>query len=166
VLAHLAALTGDDGFRRQIARYFSEVDASFLVGLAQLETAASGSGVVPLAETVGRLPEFWRASPYLVAAMAVEGDPAGAADLFVKISTARKDPVLLEERIVPIFETLATAAPGDWEARQRYGLVLAQFGRLQEAATALRDARRLRPGPQLDSLVSDVERMLLLSPGG
>jgi tetratricopeptide (TPR) repeat protein len=165
VLAHLAALTGDDSFRRQIARYFSEIDASFLIGLAQLETDAPGSGLVALAETVERLPEFWRASPYLVAALAAEGDLDGAAELFLRISTARKDPVLLEERIVPIFQTLSAAAPGDWEARQRYGLVLARYGRLKEAAAVLREARRLHPGPQLDSLVSDVDRMLVLSGG-
>jgi hypothetical protein len=100
-----------------------------------------------------------------VAALAAAGDTSRSAELFLQISMARKDPVLLEERIVPVFQSLSSAAPRDWEARQRYGLVLAQFGRLEEAATVLRDARRLHPGPQLDSLVNDVERMLMLSGG-
>jgi tetratricopeptide (TPR) repeat protein len=163
VLAGLAALTGEARHRRQIERYFGELDAAFLIGVAQLESGRSGEAVRNLSDTMERLPELWRAKIYLAAALGADGE-AVRASLLYKVATAtRSDPAVLEERIVPVFASVARTTPSDPRGHFEHGLVLAQFGRFQEALAALETARALDPRPEFELAITEVERMRSLS---
>jgi len=160
VLARLAALTGQDAYRARIARYFSEVDALFLVGLAEFQHGTQGSGVVHLSEAVGRLPELWRANIYLAAALGAQGRADLATQLHRGAMAVRTDPVLLEASIVPIFATAAERSPDDAWAHYLHGLVLAEYGRFGDALVPLRRAQALEPRPEFEGAIKSAERAL------
>jgi tetratricopeptide (TPR) repeat protein len=159
VLAELAALTGDARYRMRMIRYFSLVDAAFLVGLAQLRNGQPEEAVENLATTVERAPELRRARIYLAAALGAAGRTDEAVRVYMSATEHRTDPTLLEERIVPIFRAAAERAPTDATARYQYGLVLAQFGRFDESLVALRGAYGVEPRPEIRAAVAEVERM-------
>jgi len=160
VLARLAALTGQDAYRAQIVRYFSEVDALFLVGLAEFEHGAQGAGVVHLSEVVGRLPELWRANVYLAAALGAQGRADLAIQLHRGAMAVRTDPVVLEASIVPIFAAAAERSPDDAWAHYLHGQVLAEYGRFGEALAPLRRAQALEPRPEFEGAIAAAERAL------
>jgi tetratricopeptide (TPR) repeat protein len=157
ILAKLAALTGEESYRQLIVRYFSELDAHFLIGIAKLQNETDG--LSDLAELVRKLPELWRAQIYLSAALGARGDLASATRLYRQSTLGKQDPAMLEARIVPIFAAAAEQAPSDWSRRYEYGLVLAQFGRFDESLDALRAALALEPNSEIESAIAEVERM-------
>jgi tetratricopeptide (TPR) repeat protein len=157
-LAWLAALTGDEAYRRRIARYFSEVDAALQVGLAQLELGDADAAAASLSEAVRLLPELWRAKMYLAAALGAMGDDERAVRAYLEAAAQRSEPVMLEDEIVPIF---ARASPNATDSlRYEYGLVLARYGRLSEALVELRAADSAGTRPEVASSIADVERLL------
>jgi tetratricopeptide (TPR) repeat protein len=161
-LAWLAALTGEDEFRRRIVRYFSEVDAALLVGVAQLEAGDAHGAASSLSEAVRLVPELWRAKIYLAAALGAKGDLGGAVKVYMEAMTQRSDPVMLEERIVPIFA--AAAGSGEPAPHYEHGLVLAQFGRFAEALGELELADPGGARPEVAAMIADVERRMSPSP--
>lgn len=161
-LAWLAALTGEDEFRRRIVRYFSEVDAALLVGIAQLEAGDSRGAASSLAEAVRLVPELWRAKIYLAAALGEQGDLGGAVKVYMEAMTERSDPVMLEERILPIFA--AAAGAGEPAPHYEYGVVLAQFGRFADALAQLEQADPDGTRPEVAAAIADVERRMSPSP--
>jgi tetratricopeptide (TPR) repeat protein len=159
VLAELAALTGEARYRMRMIRYFGLVDASFLVGLAQLRNGRAEDAVENLATTVERAPELRRARIYLAAALGAAGRIDEAVRVYMSATEHRTDPTLLEERIVPIFRSAAERSPADATARYQYGLVLAQFGRFDESLAALEEAYALDARPEIRAAAEEVERM-------
>jgi Flp pilus assembly protein TadD len=161
-LAWLAALTGDDGYRRRIARYFSEVDAALLVGSAQLESGDPAGASASLGEAVRLLPELWRGRMYLAAALGARGDVEGAVRVYLEAAAERSDPVMLEDQIVPIFARASTYETNP--LHYEYGLVLARYGRLEAALAELRAADPTGARPEVAAAIAEVER-LLSAPG-
>jgi predicted Zn-dependent protease len=162
VLAELAAITSNGSYREQIERYFSPLDASYLIGTAQLELRdASGAGA-NFADVVSRIPEMIRTRIYLAAALAAVGDVQDAREVYLNAMHERAEPVMLEEWIVPAFERAVRDAPKDADALARYGEVLREFGRLEDALVQLTESSRIRPLPGTDSLIArvkaDIER--------
>jgi Flp pilus assembly protein TadD len=156
VLAQLAALTGDSSHERTLARYFSELDALFLVGIAQLENGTQDQGVANLSEVARRVPELWRARIYLSAALGARGDLDEAARQYREAMASRSEPAMLEASIVPIFAGVAARAPTDARTQYEYGLVLEQFGRFGAALEALRTAQAHGGGPEVQRAVERV----------
>jgi Flp pilus assembly protein TadD len=161
VLAELAALTGDARYQQLIVRYYGETEAHFLIGMAQIEHGEPS--LRNMAETVRRVPELWRARIYLAAALGSEGDLDSAARVYREATERKQTPAMLEERIVPIFESAARASPADWAAHFEYGLVLRQFGRFDEALEALHAALSLEPRPEIEAAIAEVGRMRALT---
>jgi tetratricopeptide (TPR) repeat protein len=157
VLAMLAAITGDASYEQTITRYFGETHTDFLVGLSLLQLGRPGAAR-RIERTVERLPDYWRARLYLAAAIGAEGDPRRAADFYYDATRSRTEPVMLEERIVPVFATLVERAPTDQELRLRYALVLARFGRFEEGLDVLK-ATEAAPTPEIERAISEIERM-------
>jgi tetratricopeptide (TPR) repeat protein len=164
VMAELSALTGDGAHRQTIARYFSEIEAARLTGMAQLELGTRDRGVAELSRAVQLLPELWRTKIYLAAALGAQGNGEAAIQRYREAMAQRNDPALLEGRIVPVFAAAAAGAPGGALAHFQYGGVLAQFGRYDEALEALRIARAFGGGQEVEEAIAEVERMRLLTP--
>lgn len=158
ILARLGALTGKEEYRQQLERYYSEVDANFLLGMANVQIGKGREAVNFLAVTCRLLPELRRAKIYQAAAFGIQGEWAQGEQLYLKATEKSHDPVLLEEKIVPIFAALAVG--GEPQALYRYGLVLAQYGRLAEARQALRAATAISTQPEITRALAEVEAML------
>jgi tetratricopeptide (TPR) repeat protein len=158
-LAWLGALTGEDDFRARIVRYFSEVDAALLVGIAKLEIGDADGAASSLAEAVRLMPELWRAKIYLAAALGAQGNQDGAVKVYMDAITERSDPVMLEERILPIFAAAAGAGEGA-APHYDYGVVLAQFGRFGDALVQLAQADPGGTRPDVAAMIDDIERRM------
>lgn len=155
ILARLGALTGREEYRQQIVRYYGEIDASFLLGMAEQQVGKGREAVLDLAATSRLLPELRRARIYQAAALGAAGKQAQGAQLYLEATATARDPVLLEGEIVPIFAALA--ADGDPPALYRYGLILAQYGRLDEARRALQRAAEISAQPEIARALAEVE---------
>lgn len=155
ILARLGALTGNEEYQQQLNRYYSEIDASFLLGMAQLEVGRGAEAAMNLTVANRLLPELRRVKIYLAAALGTQGEKASAAQLFLEATAEQREPVLLEGEIVPIFAALALA--GDPQSLYRYGLVLAQYGRLAEARHTLRAATVISASPEIARALTEVE---------
>lgn len=162
ILAKLAALTGKEEYRQQIVRYYSEIDAAFLLGMAQLQVGKGEEAVRNLRTTCRLLPELRRAKIYEAAALGVTGKKEEGAQLYLEATAEKRDPVLLEGEIVPIFAVLA--GTGDMQVRYRYGLILTQYGRFIEALSVLRSAASDSPQPEIARALTDVEAMARAAP--
>lgn len=157
ILARLAALTGKEEYRQKIIRYFDEIDAFFLLGMAQLQVGKGGEAALNLAAISRLLPELRRARIYQAAALGAQGERVQGAQLYLEATEEKRDPVLLEGEIVPIFAALAAA--GDPQALYRYGLVLVQYGRLNEARATLRTAVSISEKLEIVQALAEIEAM-------
>lgn len=155
ILARLGALTGKEEYRQQLVRYYSEADANFLLGMANVQIGKGKKAVNPLAVTRRLLPELRRAKIYQAAAFGIQGEWEQGAQLYLEATEKSRDPVLLEEEILPIFAALA--AGGDAQALYLYGLILAQYGRIDEARQALRAATAISAQPEMARALAEVE---------
>jgi Flp pilus assembly protein TadD len=161
LLADIAALTGDRNARGLLARYFSELDASMLLGMAQLEYGTVDHGVSELSRVAERVPEFWRLRIYLAAALGAASRLEEARSVYWEAMARQDDPVLLEDRIIGLFDQLRLRSPSSARANLEHGIVLAQYGHFDSAMVSLRTARALEPGPEVDRAISEVEQMRL-----
>lgn len=160
VLARLAALTGDDVYRQRIVRYFGEIDAAFLIGIARFEERTEDRGLSDLTATVRLLPEFWRARIYLAAALGETGDVATGTEFFRHAMADRQDQMMLEDRILPIFARAAAIAEDEGLTQYHYGMVLAQYGRWLDALEVLRETQAAHPRPQVARTIDQIESMI------
>ena len=135
ILAQLACLTDDAAYAGRIFSYFDNPDADFLLGRACLENGRPELAIAHLERLALALPEYRKGQIYLAAALGDAGEDARAAEVYRGANEQTAATVLLEERIVPIFERLARA--GTPEAFYRYGVVLREYGRFPEALRAL-----------------------------
>jgi tetratricopeptide (TPR) repeat protein len=159
-LAFLKALTGRPEYEQQLLKYFDEMDVSFWLGQAHLETDKPDVAVRYFENVVQSLPEFRNGYVYLAASLGKAGHYHEAAMTYRKAIAMNPDPVFLEEHILSIFQHLTHKKPNTIN-HYSYGVVLRQFGHFQQALEEQRTAFRLDPAKsEIQSEIRNLEKVL------
>jgi len=127
-LALQAVLTGDATCRDRLERYFDPIHAHFFLGKAHLEFGDPERAIESFTFIVERLPESRRARIYLAAALGATGRVDEGVDLYRQTVSAQPDPVLLEGKIVSLFQRWVEERPDDPERSAALAGVLRSFG--------------------------------------
>lgn len=156
VLADLGALTGEEGYRRLLLRYYSQLDESWIAGRAQLFYRHPEAARAALEAVVARLPKVRR--PRLELAIAL-GELGRDREALQQLQTAYQgpgEPCAQASRVLPLLERLASraATPRD---RAAVGILLYHHGAYRRAAELLEPAiAELGPAapPELQRLLA------------
>ena len=127
-LALQAVLTRDATYRDRLERYFDPIHAHFFLGTAHLEFGDPGRAAESFAFVAERLPESRRARIYLAAALGAAGRVDEGVDLYRETTSAQPDPVLLEGKIVSLFQRWVEERPDDPERSAALAGILHSFG--------------------------------------
>ena len=138
LLSGLACLTGDTAYADRVFRYFDDVDATFYLGRACLETGGSEQALGYLSRLAEFLPDNPRVRVYRAAALSASGRYAEAAALYRSTAGERPGYVMLDDQILTAFRQMAK--DGSAEHLYWYGVVLRQFGHFPEALQMLQNA--------------------------
>lgn len=144
VLSYLVALTGNSKFKKQLVRYFGEMDAAFFLGKAHLDTGNAEAAVTEFDYLAQKLPEFRKALIYLAASLGDAGRYEEGAKVYRKAISLNAEPVFEGQRILKIFQQIASAEPSGLN-HYSYGVVLRQFGYFEEALAEQTRAANLSP---------------------
>jgi tetratricopeptide (TPR) repeat protein/4-amino-4-deoxy-L-arabinose transferase-like glycosyltransferase len=149
ILAHLAALTGKQEYLVSLQRYFGSIEADWQMGLALFEQGRPAEAVKYLERFVQAVPELRRGMIYLAVASGAAGETLQGADLYMRATANRPDPVMLEASVLKLFADLVRIQPDNAEAHYRHGIVLAQFGHFREGVAAVDRAFVLAPTEEI-----------------
>jgi tetratricopeptide (TPR) repeat protein len=144
-LAYLKALTDNGEYERQLLRYFDEIDASFFLGKAYMETGMAQKSVKYFQSVTRILPEFRAGFLYLAAALGESEMYDGAATQYRQAISMSPDPVFFEQSILTTFRELAHRNNTAFH-HYSYGVVLRQFGHFKEALAEQKTAIAKDPG--------------------
>jgi tetratricopeptide (TPR) repeat protein len=128
VLARCFALTGDPVYKKNLSRYFDEIDAQFFLGKALLETNQFPEAVQCFSYVKEKLPQYRRGLIYLSLGLGGMGEYQKAVENYTSALALSQDPVFAEKEIIAIFKTFAAQNPGAPRAEQLLKMVLSQFG--------------------------------------
>lgn len=136
VLADLWALTGDDGYRRQLLRYYSRFDQAWVGGRALLFYRQFEAGRAELAALSERMPEARRPRLELAIALGELGrDTEALAQLQIAYQ-GPSEPCLQASRLLPLLERLASRMEAPRE-RLALGILFFHHGANRRAAELL-----------------------------
>jgi tetratricopeptide (TPR) repeat protein len=131
-VAYLSALTGREEYKRQLQRYFDEIDVAYFLGKANLETGKPQEAVRYFQYLTAMLPEFRPGFLYLASAFGESGNYEEAATQYRNAISLGPDPVFFEKTILKTFEELSRQKNTALDSYS-YGIALRQFGYFKEA---------------------------------
>jgi tetratricopeptide (TPR) repeat protein len=142
-------LTGKQEYLVSLQRYFGSIEADWQMGLALFEQGRPAEAVKYLERFVQAVPELRRGMIYLAVASGAAGETLQGADLYMRATANRPDPVMLEASVLKLFADLVRIQPDNAEAHYRHGIVLAQFGHFREGVAAVDRAFVLAPTEEI-----------------
>lgn len=137
VLAELTALSGDSAYEKPLFDFSNELDARYLLGQAYLRYGRAEEAVEAFDFVVRRLPKLREGRIHLAAALAAAGRIDEAAERYLEVVREQPEPILLADRIVPLFRRWMKLHPDRGEVQLLGARVLHLNGRLQEALEVL-----------------------------
>ncbi len=143
-LAELVAL-GDAGAREPLERFWSPLDAQYLVGRALLRHGRAAEAAQALGFVVRRLPDFRDARILLAAALGAGGRIAEGARHYLEATRIRPEPILAGDHISDLFRRWAAGQPGSYEVQLYAAQVLHRHGHFREALAILERLEALEP---------------------
>jgi tetratricopeptide (TPR) repeat protein len=162
VLSHLSVLTGDSLYKKQLSRYFDEIDCGYFMGLAFLSNKQFEPAVENLSYVVEKMPEYRDGFIYLAIALGGEKDFARAAQSYIKAMQKKRDPIFKEQEVLNIFNGWVENDPQNAEARMLLAMSLQDFGHYTEALKILNDLGNKNPAlknnPNIKWLVAALKK--------
>ncbi|MEM7353697.1 MAG: hypothetical protein AAF657_23060 [Acidobacteriota bacterium] len=133
-LTELIALTDDPAYQEPLARYWSALDAQYLLGRALLRHGRPEDAVRALGFVARRLPEFRDAKVLLAAALGEAGHLEAGARQYLAASRIRLEPILASPKITDLFRRWnQEQGDGRPEVRLYAAQVFHQHGHFAEA---------------------------------
>ena len=143
-LAELVAL-GEDGAREPLERFWSPLDAEYLVGRALLRHGRSEEAARALGFVVQRLPDFRDARMLLAAALGATGRIEEGARHYLEATRIRPEPILASDLIADLFRRWAAFHAESFEVQLYAAQVLHRHGCFREALAMLDRLDALEP---------------------
>jgi tetratricopeptide (TPR) repeat protein len=137
VLAELLALTEERRYQELLHRYFSPLDAQFLLGRALLAHGEHQKAASCFFYVVPRLPELRSARVHLAAALAGTGRIESAAATYLEAMAMAPEPLLLDPDIPELMRRWASSPSASPLDRFHAAQVLHRYGYLSEGLQIL-----------------------------
>ncbi|MBN2037514.1 MAG: tetratricopeptide repeat protein [Chitinispirillaceae bacterium] len=144
-LSWLAVISGQIRYRDRIARYFSEIDAHYFMGLAFHKNNRFAEAAKSFSNVVEKVPRYQVGQMYLSLASGQSGDMQTAAGFFIRAMQEKGEPLFAEKEFIAIFRKWKSRTRNT-EASYFLGMVLKAFGHYDEALEVFRTILQENPG--------------------
>jgi tetratricopeptide (TPR) repeat protein len=150
-LSHLAVLTSDEKYKRNLVRYFDEIDAEYFIGLACLSNRKYEQAVKSFSYVIEKMPEYRDGFIYLAAALGGANKFAEAAQYYAIAMQKSQEPIFCENEIINVFKGWASQEPQNEQAQYFLATTLGDFGYYEDAIKVL---SKLHGNSQLENFYS------------
>jgi tetratricopeptide (TPR) repeat protein len=160
-LALLSILTGDGRYKQQLLRYIDDIDAQFLLGQAALEYGKAEEAVRSFEYVVAMIPEYRPGWIYLAAALGKAGRYAEGSQQYIHAMKLKQDPVMLEQKILKLYEGLLQIDAANPDVLHLSGLVYRQFGYYQHALELQKQAMQIKDSKNIRTQIQELEMLVM-----
>ncbi len=155
-LAELIAL-GETSHQETLRRYWSPLDAQYLIGRALLRYGRPREAAQALGFVVRRLSDFRDARVLLAAALGAAGEIEEGTRHYLEATRAQLEPILAGREIAELFRRWAAGHPESMEAKLYAAQVLHRHGHFTEALTMLEEIEP--PAELIEAVEREKERI-------